>query len=186
MAASAIRSGEVVAYPTETVYGLGANPFSEEALYSLFAAKERDPRHAVLLIVDSEAQLQEVVGAIPPRAAACMNAFWPGPLSLLFPIANGMPAFLAGPDGRICVRQTSSLVARALCRAVGHAITSTSANRSGESPVARLNQLTVDGIALGIDVGPLPVSAPSTIFDPETGKIVRPGAISEAALLSVC
>lgn len=185
VAASAILSGEVVAYPTETVYGLGVNPFSAKALDRLFEVKGRDSRNPVLLIVDDEAQLRELVGTISPRAEACMKAFWPGPLSMLFPVADGLPDVLAGPDGRICVRQTSCVFARSLCRVFGHAITSTSANRSGEPPVATLDLLRLSGVALGIDVGVLPPSAPSTVFDPEAGRVLRPGAIAEKALLSV-
>ena len=184
-AADAIGAGEIVAYPTETVYGLGVDPFSPVALDLLFTIKGRDSRNPVLLIVDSEAQLHQVVGEISPGAAACMKAFWPGPLSLLFPKADGLPDVLSGPDGRICVRQTSCPIARALCRAVGHAITSTSANRSGEPPVETLCDLALEGVIAGIDGGRLTPSAPSTVFDPDAGRVLRPGAIPEMELFSV-
>ena len=184
-AAEAISAGELVAYPTETMYGLGVNPFSSVALEHLFRVKGRDARNPVLLIVDNETQLREVVEEISPGASACMKAFWPGPLSLLFPKAVGLPEALAGPDGRICVRQTSCSIARALCRVVGHAITSTSANRSGEPPVELLSDLVLTGVNAGIDAGRLIPSAPSTVFDPDTGRVLRPGMITETELFSV-
>ena len=84
-AAELLHAGEVVAYPTETVYGLGADPFSVEALDSLYRVKRRDPGSPVLLIVSSMEQLDSIVAAISPRAAAYAAAFWPGPLSLLLP-----------------------------------------------------------------------------------------------------
>jgi len=184
-AAAALRDGDIVAYPTETVYGLGVNPFNAEAMERLFAAKGRDRDQAVLLIVADDTQLDRVAAEISPRARAFMNAFWPGPLSLLLPRHPALPETIAPGKAKICVRCPGSAWARSLCMQFGGAITSTSANRSGEPPVTDLHQLDLPGIALGIDAGPLPPSAPSTILDVESGKILRPGAITREELFSV-
>ncbi len=176
-AAALIRAGEVVAYPTETVYGLGADPFSDTAVERLFEVKGRARDKAVLLIVADMEQLTCVAAHISPRAQAYMEAFWPGPLSLVLPSASGLPDLLTGGSPTICVRCPACETARALCLAVGGPITSTSANLSGQEPARDLTRLNLPGVALAIDGGILPPSAPSTIIEPESGAILRQGAI---------
>jgi len=178
-AARAIRHGRIAAYPTETVYGLGADPFSEEALARLFAAKARDTSNPVLLIVATQAHLEEVAAPVSPMAAACMRAFWPGPLSLLLPKSPRVPGLLTANSTRVCVRWTSHAVARELCLATGHAITSTSANRAGAPPARSPLGIQLPGVDLCIDGGELPPVSPSTIYDPDNERILRAGAISE-------
>lgn len=184
-AAEAIRHGDVVAYPTETVYGLAVDPFSSQALERLFEAKGRDRGNPVLLVVANDEQLREVVAEISPASMACIRAFWPGPLSLLFEPSARLPRELLGGRDRVCVRQTSSSVARDLCLAVGSAITSTSANWSGEPAARCLSQVTLAGIAVGIDGGELEPSAPSTVFDADRGIIVRLGAVTRETIEEV-
>lgn len=177
-AAKAIKSGQVVAYPTETVYGLGADPFSEKALDRLFEIKGRDKSNPVLLIVANEQQLMDVVAEIPPEAQACMKAFWPGPLCLVLPKKRRVPEALTAGSDRVCVRQTSSKIARCLCIEVGHAITSSSANRSGESPARSASEIDLPGLAAIIDGGTLAPASPSTIYDPYANRILRAGSIT--------
>lgn len=184
-ASDALRAGEIVAYPTETVYGLGVDPHNPRALERLFDAKGRAERHPVLLIVDDIAQLKRVADSIPPRAAELMARFWPGPLSLLLPAVPGLSEMLLGPDGRICVRCPACDTARALCQAFGGPLTSTSANRSGDPPAHSVAELGLPGVALAIDGGILPPSLPSTVYDPETGEVLREGAISGEDLRGV-
>jgi L-threonylcarbamoyladenylate synthase len=184
-AAAAIRAGEVVAYPTETVYGLAVDPFSEDAVERLFAVKERDRGKPVLLIVADAGQLASAVSTITPVAETCIRAFWPGPLSLLLPKAAGLAHGITAGTPKVCVRETSHPIARALCLAVGGPITSTSANRSGNEPARSLDEIDMPGIAIGIDGGMLPPTPPSTVFDPDERRIIRAGAISEDALRSV-
>jgi len=181
-AADAIRAGLVVAYPTETVYGLAVNPFDEDAVARLFEIKARDMANAILLIVANEEQLREVAKTVSPAASACIDSFWPGPLSLLLEKSNRMPEILTGGHEKIGVRQTSCTIARDLCLATGHALTSTSANRAGLLPAQSPADLAIEGIAVVIDGGLLESSLPSTVFDPDRGKIVRQGTIPEAAL----
>lgn len=181
-AAVAIRGGAVVAYPTETVYGLAVDPFSEEAVERLFAVKSRDRGKPILLVVGDDVQVAGVAAAVSPEAEICMRVFWPGPLSLLLPKAEWLaPGIVAGMP-KVCVRHTSCPIASALCHAVGHAITSTSANRSGDMPARSLDEIGMPGIAIGIDGGILAPSPPSTVFDPAERRLVREGVLSRQAL----
>lgn len=182
VAADAIRAGLVVAYPTETVYGLAVDPFAEEAVLRLFEIKARDVANPILLIVANEEQLREVVKSVSPPASACMRSFWPGPLSLLLEKSSRMPSCLTGGHEKIGVRQTSCDIARDLCLATGHALTSTSANRAGLPPALSPADLDLEGVAVAVDGGVLRPCPPSTVFDPDTGKVLRQGAISEKAL----
>ncbi len=177
-AARLLRRGEVVVYPTETVYGLAVDPASESALERLFAVKGRREDHPVLLIIADALQLQPWVAEISANAQACMEVFWPGPLSLLFPHADGLPAALTAGSAKICVRCPACPVARELCRVFGGAVTSSSANRSGEPPARSLQELHLDGVALGVDGGVLPARVPSTVYDPDGDRILRAGDIT--------
>lgn len=181
-AAALLRTGGVVAYPTETVYGLAVDPLSPEAVDRLFEVKGREERNPVLLIVDNASQLEAVTASIPDAARPYMDRFWPGPLSMLFPRDPALPEQLTAGGAKVCVRCPANETARALCRAFGGALTSTSANRSGEPPATSVDGLNLPGVDLAIDAGPLPPSAPSTIFDPETGTVLREGAIGTATL----
>jgi len=184
-AAAAIRAGQVVAYPTETVYGLGVDPFSAAAVERLFQVKARERGNPVLVIVAGEEQLDAVVADVSGPATACMKAFWPGPLSLLFPKSERLPAAVTAGKDRVCVRRTSCPTAAALCRAAGGAITSSSANVSGRAPARSVDELSVPGVALCVDGGTLPTAPPSTVFDPDSGAVLREGAVSEAELRAV-
>lgn len=184
-AALALKAGDVVAYPTETVYGFGVDPLNESALEKLFRVKQRDPAHPVLLVVASMSQLDALVSGVGPRASALAQAFWPGPLSMLFPPRSAVPASLRGSDGRICVRQTSSTIAASLCEAFGGAIVSTSANLSGQPPATRAQDVPTQGVAICIDGGTLPPGPVSTVFDPDTGRILRQGAVSAEEIAHV-
>lgn len=181
-AAEALRAGEVVAYPTETVYGLGVDPFNEAALDRLYRVKRRDPQHAVLLIIGDLDQMCTVAAPLSASAVVYARAFWPGPLSLLLPPAFGVPPALLGPDGEVCLRWTSHPVAAALCSTFGGAIVSTSANLSGQPSARRPSDVPTDGVAICIDGGESGSGPPSTVFDPESGRILREGAISREAL----
>lgn len=176
-AVEALKQGEVVAYPTETVYGLGVDPFSEAALERLYRVKARDPNNPVLLIIAGLAQLESVAERISPEAWQCIDAFWPGPLSLLLPKAKGVPDRLCDPAGRVCVRWTANAVAQALCEGFGGPITSTSANRSGEEAARSVEEIRLTGVSVAVDGGRLWASKASTVFDPESRRILREGAV---------
>jgi L-threonylcarbamoyladenylate synthase len=181
----ALRAGEVIAYPTETVYGLGANPFDEGAMNCLFEAKGRDRSNPILLIVSSRGQLERVAAGISSQALACMEAFWPGPLSILLPRHRSLPDIITAGSDKVCVRCPGHDWARSLCEAFGGPVTSTSANRSGAPVVQSLDSLDLPGVHLGFDGGVLDSTQASTILDADSGTILREGAISRERIARI-
>jgi len=113
---------------------------------------------------------------------ACMEAFWPGPLSLLFEPSEIVPAPITAGSGKVCIRYTAHPIAQELCRVWGAAITSTSANRSGQPPALSTEELELPGVTLVLEGGLLPPSPPSTVYDPITRRILRQGAILESEI----
>ena len=181
-AVNALQRDRVVAHPTETVYGLAANPFSPAALERLWKIKARDPKNPVLLIVDGVDQLAAITDEISARARQCMDRFWPGPLTLLLPKKTSLPTELTAGYPKVAVRCPAHPVPRRLCREAAMPLTSTSANRSGQQPASDPTQIELDGVALCLDGGGLPPSRPSTIYDPDDDRILRQGAIAAEAL----
>ncbi len=180
-AAEALRRGEVVAYPTETVYGLGADPRSPEAVDRLFQVKGRAQDQPVLLIIAEPEDFERIV-VVSDAARRCIDAFWPGPLTLVLPAKGAFPSGVQAPDGTVAVRCPACPAARALARAFGGPITSTSANRAGAPPALRAADAALDGVFCVLDGGELPPSAPSTVYAPDRDEILREGALSAEAL----
>jgi L-threonylcarbamoyladenylate synthase len=178
----ALQADEVVAHPTETVYGLAVNPFSVAALDRLFAIKGRDPGRPLVLIVSGMDQVQMVARFISPRAREYMKQFWPGPLSLVLPRQPSLPPVLTGGGDKICVRCSSSEVARELCRLFERPLTSTSANLTGHPPAQSAAEVKLTGVAVLIDGGRLDEALPSTVFDPDEMIVYREGAITKRML----
>jgi L-threonylcarbamoyladenylate synthase len=176
-AREAILRGEVVAYPTETVYGLGVNPFDEAALARLFATKRRAEGNPVLLIVSDPSELMGIASEVSPRAEAFIEAFWPGPLSLLLPRDARLSEAVTAGSEKVCVRCPACPIARKLCEVVGHGVTSTSANVSGEPPACKADDSALAGIAVVLDGGVLSGDFVSTVFDPDEGVVLREGAV---------
>jgi L-threonylcarbamoyladenylate synthase len=185
-AVETLRANGVVACPTETVYGLAVNPFSEAALEALFSVKGRDRGKPVLVMVADAGQLRGLVSAVSERAQRCMDAFWPGPLSLLLPAEPGLSSLLTGGKTKICVRCTSSPVAQQLCRQWEGPLTSTSANLSGEAAALSARSAAVAGVSLVIDGGTLSQSAPSTVYDPDEDLLLREGPVGIEAIRNAC
>jgi L-threonylcarbamoyladenylate synthase len=183
-AAAAIARGEVVAYPTETFYGLAADPRNARAIERIFEAKGRRSDEPLPLIASDVAQVERWFGALSPQAAILAREFWPGPLTLVLPLRadHDLPSALTAGRANIAVRVPAHPVARALALAAGGAITSTSANPSGEPPASTADdvlRMLADRIAMVIDGGATPGGAPSTIVDvhevPPT--LVRAGVV---------
>jgi L-threonylcarbamoyladenylate synthase len=181
-AVEVLRRGGVVAYATDTLYGLAVDPRSAEAVARLFAVKGRQAGHAVPLIAADLAQVSEAahVDATSQRLA---RAFWPGPLSLILDAKPGPCTELLAKDGSVAIRVPDHDSARALARAFGFCLTATSANLSGlpatPSPAVVAEALG-DRIDLLFDSGPSPGGPPSTLIDargPEP-RLVRAGAIA--------
>ncbi|HEX9006413.1 MAG TPA: L-threonylcarbamoyladenylate synthase [Bacteroidota bacterium] len=189
-AVAVLRTGELVVYPTETLYGIGADPFSEQALLRVQQAKRRADPKPVLLITAGLHEAEPFIASVPPAAALLADAFWPGPLTLLFAARNTVSRHLTQGTGRIGVRVPSSLLCRRLAALFGAPITSTSANRTGEptpSDVAGIERVLAPAISLYLDAGALPPSKPSTIVDlTETPcRLTREGTISAAQIRSI-
>lgn len=180
---AALRVGELVVYPTETFYGIGADPFSSSALARLFRVKEREPGRPVGLIAADAAMAFSVAREVPIDALRLADAFWPGPLTIVVPAREDVSPELAGPDG-IGVRVSPNPVARALSAGLGRPITATSANLSGEAPASTLDEARAglgETVKVYLEGGRLTASAPSTVIavGGSGWRMIRVGAISE-------
>jgi L-threonylcarbamoyladenylate synthase len=191
-AVAALRAGELVVYPTETFYGIGARALAGEAVKALARLKERGGERAkpISVIVADRAMVARVVARVPLPAEALMRHFWPGPLTLVLPARDDLPPELTAGSGRIAVRVSSHPVAGALAAAVGEPITATSANRAGAAPacdVAAARRALGDAVAVYVDGGAVAGGSGSTVLvvDDDAGHVVRAGAVSVAALRRV-
>jgi L-threonylcarbamoyladenylate synthase len=178
-AVAALRRGEVVAYPTETFYGLGVDAFDAAALERLRALKGRGEK-AISVLIEGEEMLARLCAELSPRARALMARHWPGALTLALPARPGLSEALVA-DGCIAVRQSPHPIARALVVGFGGPVTTTSANRSGEPPAttaAAVQAALGDGCHV-LDGGTTTGGAPSTLarVRGETVEVLRPGAV---------
>lgn len=185
-----VSAGRIIALPTETFYALAAHPFLEAALEGLFALKARPPEKPVLLLVANPAMLASVAGRLPETAAALIKKFWPGPLTLILPARPDLSVWLTGGTGTVGVRQPRQPVTCRLIHFLGHPVTGTSANRSGQPPLATAPAVAKefgDEVPLILDAGPCPGGLPSTIIDVSSHppRLVRAGAIEWAGLRDV-
>ncbi len=185
-AAGSLRRGGVVAYPTETFYGLGALASDGAAVERLVRLKGRPDGKPLPLLAADLAQV-ELVAELPPLARRLAAAFWPGPLTLVVPARPELHAAITGGGATVGVRVTSSPVAAALARAAGGALVATSANLAGAPPAATAAELDprlVARLDLVLDAGPAPGGLPSTVVAVEGGvlRLLRPGVVPFAAL----
>ena len=183
-AAALLRAGELVAFPTETVYGLGADALNAEASARIFAAKGRPADNPLIAHIAGESGLAGLIAGEPCACArALMRAFWPGPMTLIFPKSPRVPREVTAGLDTVAVRMPSHPVARALIRAAQTPIAAPSANRSGRpSPTTAAHVLEdMEGrIPLILDGGPCEVGLESTVVD-VTGarpRILRPGGVT--------
>lgn len=174
--------GGIIAYPTETFYGLGVDPFNKEAVERLFELKGRSEKSPVSLIIKDTDMLKRVAQEVPERAEVLMKKFWPGPLTIVFKARSTVPERLVAHTGKIGVRVSSSPEAMKLVEALDSPITATSANPSGRTPPASPAEVIEyfnGSIDLLIDGGRLPGRAGSTVVDITGDKtvILREGEI---------
>ncbi len=184
------RGGGTVAFPTETVYGLGANAFDEKAVERIFAAKQRPAWDPVIVHVSQGLPLGRLVAEISDQARALMEAFWPGPLTLLLPRGPDVPDVVTAGRPLVGVRMPSHPVARALIAAAGMPIAAPSANSFGRpSPTTAAHVLDdLDGrIDAVVDGGPARHGVESTVVDASQSPLIvyRPGAVTLEALRGV-
>src|SRR5690349_641067 len=190
LAANLLRAGEVVAFPTETVYGLGADATSEAALQRIFVAKERPLSDPLIVHLADASHLAEVARAIPPEAERLAERFWPGPLTLVLRRLARIPALVAAGGDTVGVRIPAHPVAQALLRAADLPIAAPSANRfMHTSPTTAAHVLAdLDGrIACILDGGPTTVGVESTVVDLTTNppRLLRPGGVTLQALRAI-
>ena len=189
-AAALIRAGELVGMPTETVYGLGADALNPQAVLRIFEAKGRPADNPLIVHVADVADVPPLVRAIPEAAKRLMEAYWPGPMTLILPKAACIPGEVSAGLDTVGIRLPDSEAARALIRAAGRPIAAPSGNRSGRpSPTTAQHMLEdMDGrIPLILDGGPCAVGVESSVID-ATGEmpiILRPGGITPRMVADV-
>lgn len=182
IAARIIAHGGLVVYPTETLYGLGADAFNPQALQRLVDVKGREPGKPVAVLVDGLEMAMLLASDVPPAARALMSQFWPGPLTIVLPARPSVASILTGAGTHIGMRVSSHPLATALVRAVGHPLTAPSANPAGKRAPARIEEARAyfgDRIDYYLDGGPLAGEPASTVVRVDDGlAIVREGAIA--------
>ncbi|MEC3992739.1 L-threonylcarbamoyladenylate synthase [Actinacidiphila sp. DG2A-62] len=189
-AAGVLRSGGLVALPTETVYGLGANAEDATAVRRVFQVKGRPPSHPLIVHLASAGQLGEWVEEVPDTARVLADRFWPGPLTLVLPRGRRVPLEATGGLETVAVRVPDHPVALALLAAFGGGVAAPSANRFGSVSPTTADHVRAelgDAVDFILDGGPCQVGVESTIVDARGGvpSILRPGGVTREALEDV-
>ncbi len=190
IAAQIIKNGGLVAIPTETVYGLGANGLDEQAVASIFAAKGRPQDNPLILHVAEPEQVEQFCHSIPEQAYALMRKFWPGPLTIVLHARDIVPKRTTGGLSTVAVRCPDNDVTRAIIRLSGVPIAAPSANLSGKPSTTTAQHVLHDHdgrIDAVVDGGPCRVGVESTIVDLTEARprLLRPGGITPQQLLDV-
>jgi L-threonylcarbamoyladenylate synthase len=186
-AIDALRAGELVVYPTETFYGIAADPFSKSALKRLFEVKGREAAKTVALIAADAVSALSLSREVSPVARRLADSFWPGPLTLVLPARADIAPELVGPGGGVGVRVSPHPIAHALASGLGRPITATSANLAGKPPAKTLAEAreALDGkVKVFLEGGTLGASAPSTVVEVKDSewRIIREGAVTGAQI----
>jgi len=189
-AKEAILSGGLVAFPTESFYGLGVNSLDEEAVKRLYRTKKRNSDQPILLLVPSLEAVEQYVLVIPETAIKLINAFWPGGLTLIFEASPLISNLLTAGTGKIGLRLSSHPIAGALVKAVGVPITGTSANISSHPPCSRAEEVLQSfgqSLDLILDGGPTQGQIGSTLLDITVNppQILRQGMIRQSDIASL-
>lgn len=188
-AISFLKRGELIAYPTETFYGIGADPYNDKSIKKLYSTKKRKSDKPIPLIIAHRRMLYEIVEDIPKSYVTLMDLFWPGPLTLIFEAKKKDCLAVSKINHTVAVRISSHPIAQKICDAWGKPLTSTSANISGQSPVKRVADLSssiINSLEYIVDGGCTPAGSSSTIvtmIDKQL-HLVREGKISWDAIQS--
>ncbi|HEV2105910.1 MAG TPA: L-threonylcarbamoyladenylate synthase [Candidatus Eisenbacteria bacterium] len=187
-AAEAVLRGGVIAFPTDTLYGLGCSLFDVSAVDLIAKLKRRDPSHAVISLIPDPQQAWGLALTVSPVARALIARHWPGPLSLIFQAASIVPAAVQGRGGTVALRCPNDPLCRALLERIGGPVVSSSANLSGQPPAedaAGVVRYFGNQLDLVLDGGARTGGLPSTLVD-VTGsrpKLLRRGALDVTATL---
>jgi len=180
-----LEEGGLIALPTESFYGLAVAPFDEQALARLWQVKGRSHGKPILVLIGDRSQLEPFVRSIPHAADILMNAFWPGPLTIVFAAARGLSEAVTAGTGSVGIRLSAWQPLVDLLRRVGP-VTGTSANREGMPPPRTAQEVQRnlgDVLNLIIDAGPTPGGPPSTVIDVRGPiRIIRDGSIERGAI----
>lgn len=176
-----LLAGGVIAFPTDTFYGLGADPFNPEAVEQLFRLKQRDNQNPILVLISTEKKLNLFSREVNDDARALIETFWPGPLTILFPALSSLPPALTAGTGKIGVRLPGSAATRQLLEEVGP-LTATSANLAGgpnPESLAGIPDAVTGGCDFLIDGGAATETRPSSLVDivADPPVLIREGAI---------
>ena len=185
-ASRVLAGGGLVVYPTETLYGLGADATNAAAVDRLVALKGREPNRPIALLVADRAMAAAVARVVSDVAACLMERFWPGPLTIVLDANPALPAPLTAGTGTIGVRVSSHPIATGLVRELGRPVTAPSANPAGAAPPVRIEAaVAYFGARVGmyLDGGPVAGEPASTVVDARAAvRILRAGAVSAAAV----
>ena len=189
-AVQALRDGELVAFPTETVYGLGANAQDPAAVRKIFEAKGRPTTHPVIVHIDSPRFLHRWVREVPEAATRLAERFWPGPLTMVLPRASNVHDILTGGQDTVAVRVPAHPMAQQLLTAFGGGIAAPSANRYGRLSPTRAEHVRDelgDAVRIVLDGGECQIGLESTIiaFDGASVHLLRPGAVTAGQMREV-
>ena len=171
-----VQAGGVIAYPTESVYGLGCDPLNRQAVERLLRLKQRSLKKGVILIAADFSQLAPFVGRLPEARLQEIFATWPGPNTWLFPTRPETPDWLSGQNQTLAVRVTNHPIAASLCRSCDSPLVSTSANLTGQQPARtalRVQSLLGHGVDYVVHGETLGAQRPSAIRDGLTGRVLR-------------
>jgi L-threonylcarbamoyladenylate synthase len=186
-AAAILRDGGLVAFPTETVYGLGALALNLKAIHKIFAAKERPDWDPLIVHVQDVTMARSLMKTVPPSFELLANRFWPGPLTFVVDKADHVPGEVTAHRPTVALRMPGHPVAAALLRAAGAAIAAPSANRFGRPSPTRAEHVVedlADRVDLILDAGPTPMGVESTVLDLTQSPpvILRPGGVPREEL----
>lgn len=189
-AAEILKNGGLVAFPTETVYGLGANGLDEVACKKIYEAKGRPSDNPLILTIGDVSGLYPIVSNVTENAEKIIRTFWPGPITLVLPKADCVPTTVTGGLNTVAIRFPSNTVARELIKAAGIPVAAPSANSSGKPSPTRASHVEYDlngKIDMIIDGGPAEWGLESTILDVSVDKpvLLRPGAITKEMIEEV-
>lgn len=189
-ASDVLRNNELVAFPTETVYGLGANALEEKAVNNIFVAKGRPSDNPLIVHISDTEMIKELVTDIPPKTYELMNKFWPGPLTILFYKKNIIPNVVTAGLSTVGIRMPDHKIALELIKETGFPIAAPSANTSGKPSPTEPNHVIEDlygKVDVIIDGGSAGVGVESTVLDitSEIPTILRPGGVTYEDLLTV-
>jgi L-threonylcarbamoyladenylate synthase len=188
-ALASVKRGELIVFPTDTVYGVGCDPFNVRAINAIYEAKGRERQKAIPLLLSGADQLGAVSSELSEAAKLLASRFWPGALTLVVPQSANLPAELGGGD-TIAVRVPDHAELRGFIAACGGLLAATSANQSGQQDAVNAQQAADylgEHVAIIIDGGETPGNVPSTVVDCTSGppRILRAGALDPALLRQV-